>query len=80
MASHLTHASNQSEDVGIVVQDRAVVEVGAELALDIGVKRGVKLLLFFGKVVTSDGDDSRRQRQIIGTLHFGATKHHAVQE
>lgn len=75
MICHLTHTSDQAEDVGVVVQDNTGGDVGVELAFAITVDTFVQVKFFFVEVVATDSDESGREPQVVGPLDFCTAEH-----
>merc|ERR1719191_2431260 len=71
--------SQQVKDVGIVVQDRALLDERPETDTALLVDALVKVLLLFREFVLPDRDLQRRQTHIILLLLLRPAEHHLVQ-
>ena len=64
----LTQSNKDIEDVRVVVQDRARLQVCIELRLGLGIKRLVEILLALVHRVVSELDKARREHDVLGPV------------
>lgn len=80
MIGQLTHASEEGEDVAIIVEHRSLIEVSREFAGGIGIERLVEIFFLLVEQITSYLDRTRWQSHIVRAFEFGTTQHHTFEQ
>ena len=89
MAGHLTHARDQTEDIGVIcscawmirctVEQCSSIDVRAEFPLCIRKEAQVQFLLLWAEVIAPHNDRTRRKAQFVCPLNLRPLQHDSVQ-
>lgn len=80
MIYHLTHLCQQLENVGVVVQDSALLHISGEFSLSVTEERLVQVLFLLVEQVSADRHGSGWQAEVVRSFNFGSPQHDTVQQ
>jgi hypothetical protein len=75
VVSYLSHASNQSKDIGVVIEDDALIDIGVELSVRVAVDGCIEVFFLLVEVISPNFHNARRQSKVICTFKLGSSQH-----